>query len=58
MVEPFMKNYILEKYGFKVSNLYVARVKEKYGIKERENYNNPKNDVSKQPVCSIEKKKQ
>lgn len=53
-----MKNYILEKYGFKVSNLYVARVKEKYGIKERENYNNPKNDVSKQPVCSIEKKKQ
>lgn len=50
-----IKNYVLEKYGFKVSNLYIAQVKEKCGIKERENYNKSKNIDSKQPVCPIEK---
>ena len=50
-----IKNYVLEKYGFKVSNLYIAQVKEKCGIKERKNYNKSKNIDSKQPVCPIEK---
>ena len=50
-----IQNYILEKFGFKVSNLYIAQVKEKCGIKERENYNKSKNIDSKQPVCPIEK---
>ncbi|MST61595.1 23S rRNA methyltransferase [Peptostreptococcus anaerobius] len=50
-----IQNYVLEKYGFKVSNLYIAQVKEKYGIKERENYNKRKNNDSKQPICPIEK---
>ncbi len=50
-----IQNYVLEKFGFKVSNLYIAQVKEKCGIKERENYNKSKNIDSKQPVCPIEK---
>lgn len=50
-----IKQYVFDKYGFKVSNLYIAQVKEKCGIKERENYNKPKNDDSKQPICPIEK---
>ena len=50
-----IKQYVFDKYGFKVSNLYIAQVKEKCGIKERENYNKPKNDDSKQPNCPIEK---
>ena len=50
-----IQNYILEKFGFKVSNLYIAQVKEKCGIKEREIYNKSKSIDSKQPVCPIEK---
>jgi len=30
---------VLDKYGFKVSQLYIAQVKRKHGIIERENYN-------------------
>ena len=51
-----IKQYVFDKYGFKVSNLYIAQVKEMCGIKERENYNQPKNVDSKQPICPIEKK--
>lgn len=36
-----IKKYVAEHYdGMKVSNLYIAQVKAKYGIIERENYNN------------------
>ena len=41
-----IKQYILDKYDTKVSNLYIAQVKEKYGIIERENYNKPKSENS------------
>ena len=34
-----VKAYVLDKYGFKVSQLYIAQVKRKHGIIERENYN-------------------
>ena len=50
-----IQNYVLEKFGFKVSNLYIAQVKEKCGIKERENHNKSKNIDSKQAICPIEK---
>ena len=50
-----IQNYVFKKFGFKVSNLYIAQVKEKCGIKERGNYNKSKNIDSKQPVCPIEK---
>lgn len=41
--------------GIKVSNLYIAQVKAKYGIIERENYNKPKSDDARQPQCPKEK---
>lgn len=41
--------------GMKVSNLYIAQVKAKYGIIERENYNKPKTDDARQPQCPTEK---
>lgn len=50
-----IKAYILENTGLKVSNLYIAQIKQKYGIIERENYNKPKTEDSKQPKCPIEK---
>lgn len=39
----------------KVSSLYVAQVKQKCGIIERENYNKPKSEDVKQPQCPLEK---
>ena len=39
----------------KVSKLYIAQVKQKYGIIERENYNKPKSENAKQPKCPKEK---
>ena len=50
-----IKAYVLEKHGLKVSSLYIAQVKQKCGIIERENYNNPKSENSRQPKCPLEK---
>ena len=51
-----IKKYVAEHNdGMKVSNLYIAQVKAKYGIIERENYNKPKSDDSRQPKCPKEK---
>ncbi len=43
-----------EHYGFHVTNLNIAQVKQKYGIIERENYNKPKSEGANRPVddCS------
>ena len=48
-------DYVFENSGLKVTNLYVAQVKQKYGIIERENYNKPKSDDAVQPQCPPEK---
>lgn len=50
-----IKEYVLEHTGLKVSHLYIAQVKQKYGIIERENYNKPKSENSRQPKCPLEK---
>ena len=52
-----IKVYILQKYGLKVSSLYIAQVKQKCGIIERENYNKAKSGDAKQPQCPPEKEK-
>ena len=41
----------------KVSNLYIAQIKQKHGIIERENYNKPKSEDAKQPQCPEDKEK-
>ena len=51
-----IRKYVAEHYdGMKVSNLYIAQVKAKYGIIERENYNKAKSDDARQPKCPKEK---
>jgi len=50
-----IREYVLEHTGLKVSHLYIAQVKQKYGIIERENYNKPKSENSRQPKCPPEK---
>lgn len=52
-----IKAHVLEHTGLKVSHLYIAQVKQKYGIIERENYNKPKSENARQPQCSPEKEK-
>ena len=52
-----IRAYVLEHTGLKVSSLYIAQVKQKCGIIERENYNKPKSENVKQPQCPPEKEK-
>ena len=52
-----IKDYVLEHSGLKVSSLYIAQVKQKCGIIERENYNKPKSEDTRQPQCPPEKEK-
>ncbi len=52
-----IKEYVQEHFDLSVSNLYIAQVKRKYGIIERNNYNLPKSDDTKQPQCPLEKEK-
>ena len=52
-----IRDYVWEHYQLKVSNLYIAQVKQKHGIIERENYNKPKSDDARQPQCPPEKEK-
>lgn len=50
-----IKAYVLEKFGFKVSQLYIAQIKRKCGIIERKNYNQSKKEDAKVPKCPPEK---
>ena len=49
-----IEEWVQEHYGFHVTNLNIAQVKQKHGIIERENYNKPKSENSRQPGCSEE----
>lgn len=50
-----IKAYVLEKFGLKVSQLYIAQIKRKCGIIERKNYNQSKKEDAKVPKCPPEK---
>ena len=52
-----IKDYVLGHTGLKVSSLYIAQVKQKCGIIERENYNLPKSENSRRSKCPPEKEK-
>ena len=49
-----IKTYVEEKYGFKVSSLYIGQTKDKAGIKERKNYNTGSGE-GRIPTCPKEK---
>lgn len=50
-----IKDYILDKYGFKVSTLYISQIKRKCGLEVGENYNVSKKENQKIPKCPEEK---
>ncbi|SFC10193.1 23S rRNA (uracil1939-C5)-methyltransferase [Butyrivibrio sp. YAB3001] len=52
-----IEEWVQEHYGFHVTNLNIAQVKQKHGIIERENYNKPKSEDSRQPGTTPEKEK-
>ena len=52
-----IEEWVKEHYGFHVTNLNIAQVKQKHGIIERENYNKPKSENSRQPGTTPEKER-
>lgn len=52
-----IKDYIFDKHRVKVSSLYIAQVKKKHGIIERDCYDNSKKENPNQPQCPPEKVK-
>ena len=50
-----LKAYVLEKYGLKVSSLYISQVKRKCGLEVGQNYNLSKKEDAKVPQCPPEK---
>lgn len=52
-----IKDYVFEHTGLHVSNLYIAQVKAKHGIIERDCYNKAKTEGNRVPKCPPEKEK-
>ena len=50
-----IKQYIEDKYGFKVHSAYIGQVREKLGIHQHENYNDSHTSPRKPTVCPAEK---
>ena len=45
----------MNKFGFKVSTLYIAQTKRKFGIEVKEHYNKSKKENQRVPQCTPEK---
>jgi len=50
-----IQDYVLKRYGLKVSNLYVSQIKRKCGLEMGQNYNLSKSDNARVPICPPEK---
>ena len=52
-----IRNYVQDRYGLRVNNLYIAQIKRKYGLIERRNYHVSKKENQTVPSCPKEKEK-
>ena len=50
-----IQKYVFKKFGFKVSTLYIAQAKRKFGLEVNGHYNISNNENKQVPQCSIEK---
>ena len=50
-----IKQYVEDKYGFKVHSAYIGQVREKLGVHQHENYNDSHTSPRKPTVCPEEK---
>lgn len=48
---------MLEKFGLKVSNLYISQIKRKCGLEVGDRYNQPKFKNVRVPPCPLEREK-
>lgn len=51
-----IKDYIVKKHGVKVSSLYIAQIKQKHGIIERDCYNKSKAEEAKVHSVRLKRK--
>ena len=52
---PQIKNYVLERFGLKVTSLQIAQTKRKYGLHVDTNHNVSKKVKPVVPQCPLEK---
>jgi len=53
-----IKDYILERHDVKISSLYIAQIKQKHGIIERDCYNKLKDDETmNQKHCNVHRRR-
>ena len=52
-----IKEYIFERYKTKVSTLFIAQIKRKYGIEMGKAYNKPEQTKNRVPLCTPKKEK-
>ena len=52
-----IKKLVWDKYGFKISIIYIAQIKRKHGLIKRENYNISNRENQRVPNCPEEKEK-
>ncbi len=50
-----IKDYVKEKYGYSISSLYIAQMKDKAGLEKRDNYNHGTGKTERVPQCTPEK---
>ena len=52
-----IKKLVWDKYGLKISIIYIAQIKRKHGLIKRENYNISNKENQRVPNCPEEKEK-
>ena len=50
-----IKDYVKEKYGYSISSLNIAQMKDKVDLEKRDNYNHGSGKGSRVPLCTPEK---
>ena len=50
-----IKDYVKEKYGYSISSLNIAQMKDKVGLEKRDNYNHGTGKTARVPQCTPEK---
>ena len=51
-----IQEYVREKHGLKVSNLYISQIKRECGLEVEDSYNKPKSENARVPKCPEKKR--
>ena len=50
-----IKDFVKEKYGYRISSLNIAQIKDKVGLEKRDKYNHGIGKTNRVPQCTPEK---